>query len=172
MKPYLCIVLAVLLTSPTAYLQPGAKEVSLQIEDTFLNRLAGNWEGEGRVSGMESKLSMNWQQTLGGKFMRLTFRNEMRGRDGSSQVFEGHAYYKVAASNRYEGTWFDSQGAIHPIKATIDNQALISLWGSKETQQGRTIYRLTDDERIEVIDSLLSRDGSWKEFGRSLFRRR
>lgn len=140
--------------------------------DPITTRLIGSWRGEGKVMGLESRIQMKWERVLDGKFVRLTFRNEMRSPQGT-QVFEGHAYYQAQPDGndpgRWRGQWFDSGGEAHPINGKTEGDALIADWGTKETKQGRTIYRLLTANTAEVIDSVLAKDGQWKEFGRSKF---
>ena len=146
-------------------LNAGGKSV-----EPITTRLLGNWRGEGKVMGMESRLQMKWERVLEGKFARLTFRNEMRGKDGA-RLFEGHAYYQAQPDGTYRGQWFDSGGEAHPINGKVEGDALIAEWGTKETKLGRTIYRLLAADAVEVVDSVLAKDGQWREFGRAKFRR-
>ena len=144
------------------FAQPGA--------DPLLSRFAGQWSGTGTVLNQPSKIEMTWSWELGGQFLRLTFRNEM-----PKSAFEGHAYYRATgdpsttlrAGGRYRGVWFDNAGMIRPIEATSDGDALVSKWGTPETEEGETTYRLTSDSRMEIVDRVKSKDGTWREFGRS-----
>lgn len=139
--------------------------------DPFLNRLNGDWKAQGKAFGMEAKFHMKWAWVLQNRFIQLSYKIEMRGKDGQPQIFEGTAFYKPAANGKYEGTWFDSQRSIHPIAATADSSALTSFWGKPETEQGKSIYRLLDENRIEVVDAVRAKDGSWREFSRNTFGR-
>lgn len=136
--------------------------------EPITTRLLGSWRGEGKVMGLESRIQMKWERVLGGKFVRITFRNEMRGPQGP-QIFEGHGYYQAQPDGSYRGQWFDSGGEAHPIQGRAEGDALIADWGTKETKQGRTIYRLLAENTVEVVDSVLSKEGQWREFGRSKF---
>jgi hypothetical protein len=139
--------------------------------DNFLNRLSGVWKAEGMAFGMEAKFHMQWAWVLQNRFIQLSYKIEMRGKDGQPRIFEGTAFYKPGASGKYEGTWFDSQRSIHPIEATADSAALTSFWGKPETEQGKSVYRLLDENRIEVVDAVRAKDGSWREFSRNTFAR-
>ena len=144
------------------------------VPDPLLSRLAGQWSGTGTVLNQPSKIEMSWSWELGGQFLRLTFRNEM-----PKSVFEGHAYYRAAgdasaplsASGRYRGMWFDNSGMFRPLEARRDGDALVSKWGTPETEEGETTYRLTSDSRMEIVDRVKSKDGTWREFGRSIVTR-
>jgi hypothetical protein len=131
-------------------------------QDQLLSRLAGQWSGTGTVLNQSSKISITWTWELNGQFLRLTFRNEM-----PKAVFEGHAYYRPAGEGRYRGMWFDNSGMFRPLDARRDGDALVSKWGTPETEEGETTYRLTSDSRMEIVDRVKSKDGTWREFGRS-----
>jgi hypothetical protein len=133
--------------------------------DPLLSRLAGTWSGNGTVLGQPSKIEMTWNWELGGQFLRLTFKNTM-----PKSVFEGHAYYR-ATSGGYRGMWFDNAGMFRPLDARRDGDALVSKWGTPDTEEGETTYRLTSDSRMEIVDRVKSKDGTWREFGRSLVTR-
>ncbi len=56
---------------------------------------------------------------------------------------------------------------MRPIEATIDGDALVSKWGTPETEEGETTYRLLPDGRMDVVDRVKSKDGTWRRFGQS-----
>jgi hypothetical protein len=138
--------------------------------DPLLSRFLGEWSGTGTVLSEPSKIEMSWSAELGGEFVRLTLRNEM-----PKSLFEGHAYYRalgdpstpLRASGRYRGMWFDNSGMMRPIEATMDGDALVSKWGTPETEEGETTYRLLAGGRMEVVDRVKSKDGTWRQFGQS-----
>jgi hypothetical protein len=134
--------------------------------DTLLTRFAGQWSGTGTVLNQPSKISLTWTPELGAQFLRLTFRNEM-----PKTTFEGHAYYRPTGNGRYRGMWFDNSGMFRPLEARRDGDALVSKWGTPETEEGETTYRLTSDSRMEIVDRVKSKDGTWREFGRSIVTR-
>jgi len=149
----------------------SALVLTLASSEALLDRFTGDWKGEGRVLGMESRLTMRWEPVLDGRFVKLSFRNEMRNASAETQVFEGHAYYKPDGIGHYRGTWFDSSGALRPIEASAEGDALTSDWGTAETERGRTVYRLTDDGGMEVTDFVHTKDGPLRPFGQSRFKR-
>jgi hypothetical protein len=130
--------------------------------DALLNRFAGSWSGTGTVLNQPAKISMSWTWELGGQFLRLSFRNEM-----PKATFEGQAYYRPAGEGRYRGMWFDNSGMFRPLDAQRDGDALVSKWGTPQTEEGETTYRLMSDTRMDIIDRVKSKDGTWREFGRS-----
>ena len=137
--------------------------------DPLLSRFAGQWSGTGTVLNQPSKISTSWSWELGGQFLRLTFRNEM-----PKTAFEGHAYYRPAASSpgTYRGMWFDNSGMFRPLDARQEGDALVAKWGTPETEEGETTYRLTSDARMEIVDRVKSKDGTWRDFGRSVLTRK
>ena len=139
--------------------------------DPLLSRLAGEWTGTGTVLNQPSRIHMAWTWELSGRFMRLTFRNEM-GAAPKINVFEGHAYYRPGGDGQYRGMWFDNSGMFRPLEARRDGDALISRWGTPETEQGETTYRLRPDGSMEVIDRVKGKDGSWRDFGRAVYVRK
>ena len=130
--------------------------------DPLLSRLAGAWSGSGTVLGQPAKIEMTWSWELGGQFLRLTFRNEM-----PKSVFEGHAYYRATADGRYRGMWFDNAGMFRPLDARRDGDALVAKWGTPETEEGETTYRLLPDGKMDVVDRVKGKDGTWRQFGQS-----
>ena len=134
--------------------------------DTLLTRFAGQWSGTGTVLNQPSKISLTWTPELDGQFLRLTFRNEM-----PKTTFAGHAYYRPTGDGRYRGMWFDNSGMLRPLEARRDGDALVSKWGTPETEEGETTYRLTSDSRMEIVDRVKSKNGTWREFGRSVVTR-
>jgi hypothetical protein len=138
--------------------------------DPFLSRLEGEWTGTGTVLNQPAKIQMSWSWQLGGRFARLTFRNEM-GTAPKINVFEGHAYYRPTVEGQYRGMWFDNAGMFRPLEARRDGDALISKWGTPETEEGETTYRLLSGSEMEIVDRIKSKDGTWREFGRSRLRR-
>lgn len=140
------------------------------VADPFLARLAGHWSGEGTVLNQDSAIEMAWAWTLDGQFLELTFRNEMRGsRPGR---FEGRAFYRAIGSGNYRAFWIDNSGAIRPIDARTEGEALIASWGTPETEVGETTYRFVSATRLEVVDRVRQRDGAWRTFGQSVLMKR
>ncbi len=139
-------------------------------KNEIFDKLNGNWKGTGVVSGMNSIITMEWKNVMNDKFYRLTFRNEM-SRENDHFVFEGTAFYKTTADSETEGYWFDSMGLVRPIKAILDTDSIIANWGSKDTEEGKTSYRIIDADSMEVVDFVKTKTGIWREFGRSNFKR-
>lgn len=134
--------------------------------DPLLGRLAGQWSGTGTVLNQPSKIEMSWTWELGGRFLKLTFRSEM-GLAPQTSVFEGHAYYRATGEGQYRGMWFDNSGMSRPLDAKREGDALVSKWGTPETEEGETTYRLVSNGSMEVVDRVKGKDGTWRTFGQS-----
>jgi hypothetical protein len=135
-------------------------------QDAFLARLEGRWSGTGTVLNQPSRIDTQWSWTLGGAFFHLTFHNEM-GSGTKITRFEGEAYYRAVGDGRYRGMWFDNSGMMRPIGAVRNADALVSRWGTPETEEGETTYALVGGGRLEITDRVKSKDGTWRTFGQS-----
>ena len=135
-------------------------------QDAFLSRLEGRWSGTGTVLSQPSQIEMAWEWTLDGQFLQLTFRNDM-GRAPKVRRFEGRAFYRAVSEGRYRGMWFDNSGVMRPVDAVREGDALVSKWGTPDTEEGETTYRIAAEGRLEVTDRVKSKDGTWRTFGQS-----
>jgi hypothetical protein len=138
----------------------------------ILKKLEGSWYCKGKAFRMNADINMVWESVLQGKFTRISYRMDMQAADGKIQVFEGTALYQPTPDKNYRATWFDSGGEMHPITATADGVALTSIWGTPDTKLGKTIYSFKDNDNVEVIDYIQSKDGSWREFNRNTLSRK
>jgi len=132
--------------------------------------LSGSWAGTGELFGTAATYSMTWESVLAGRFIRLTFQNNMKNGDSFNLVLEAEAYYSIGAEGSVTATWFDTRGMILPIRGTIAGHVLTSDWGTPETEEGRTIYRLVDENRIDVED-YVKRNGEYQLFGSASYQR-
>jgi hypothetical protein len=110
--------------------------------------LQGSWRGAGTMFGRPSEARLEIRPALGGRFLELSYR---------AAGFEGRAFYRHAGAGRWRATWFDNRGTSFPIEAAAAGRTLTADWGSAETERGRTVYRLRDDGRLEVTDSVAGR---------------
>lgn len=133
--------------------------------------LVGHWQGTGEVRGMPSKQEMHWEPVLDGRFLRLSFDNRMTAPDGKEWRFQAQSYYRVEADDTIAGTWFDSRGVSFPLAGTVEpGGAMTILWGTPETERGRSSYRISD-AGLEVTDEVMGPDGAWRTFGRTTLTR-
>lgn len=134
--------------------------------------LYGDWEGEGKTSGLVASIRHTWKSALNGQYTTLQLHNRMTGEDGQSFVFEGTGYYQSANENALTGVWIDSQGNILPLHATIDDLTLVVIWGNEESKLGRSVYRLLPGGELEAVNSIKGQAGEWEEFGRAVLKRK
>lgn len=134
--------------------------------DGFFGRIAGAWIGSGSVTRRDSHVEFRVERGVGST-TRLHWRNVMQG--PRRDVFEGTAVYEKQTGGGYRATWWDSQGAKHPIGATegADGSSLTALWG----ESGKTEYSLVEGGELQVVDSVKRPDGGWSEFGRTRLKR-
>ena len=142
----------------------GAGEVSLR-------RLEGSWGGEGMFMGNRARLELKYEWVLNGKFLRLSLNNESRTQAGERQVFEGHAYYEAKSDGSVSGTWFDSRGVSFALKGSFEGDTLTVLWGGSDQEQGKSVYRLVEANRLEVTDSVKQKNGEWRQFASAVVTR-
>lgn len=138
------------------------------LADPFEKRILGIWSGQGSAFGMPANISMAWEPDLQSNFLLLNYRMDMRDTSGRVQTFEGKAYYQPAGTpGQYKATWFDSGGEMHPVEATYDGQILTANWGTPATKMGKTTYHFVDNNTVEIVDYIQTKDGSWKAFNRN-----
>ena len=157
----LVLLLGLAFATPTA-----ATQTLLPIQ---LEWLVGKWEGGGTHSGRQSKAKLDAAIVLGSQYVELSYRADFGDRPPRS--FEGRAFYWPLSDGGWKGHWFDSFGNKLPISASVNGTSLTSDWGTAGTEQGRTIYRLLPDGRLEIVDYQLATDGSHREFARQTLRR-
>ncbi len=133
-----------------------------------LDRFAGAWAGPGTLHGSKANLELRVDRALGGRFVRLQHQNrvEMPGR---TMAFEGLAFYRAAGAG-FAATWFDSFGHVYSVTAALDGDTLRAEWGTPDTEQGLSVYRLSAPGTLEVTDSV-KRAGTLQEFGRATLTR-
>ena len=152
----------------TAGRQPAAPAPA--VSAGVFAELDGRWAGTGIILGQPSRVQMEWAAVLDGRFVRLTFVSHI-GTGPTGRRFEGHAYYERRTDGSIRATWFDSGGLVRPITAVERPGTLVSAWGTPATEEGETTYSVTAPGVMQVVDRVKSKDGSWREFGRSTLSR-
>lgn len=139
--------------------------------DPTMKLLAGQWQGVGNAFGGQAQISMNWDPAIENQFMRISYRLDISTWDGHKRVFQAAGFYRPTTENRYQGTWVDTTGAIHPINAVAEKDALIANWGTPDTQEGMTRYEFIDTDTIEITDSVKNKEGKWIQFSKNTVKR-
>lgn len=130
---------------------------------------SGTQNGTGTLMGSDAEFSMNWEWTLDKQFLKLTFENRRNSKSGEPIVFKANGYYKILSDSTIRGSWFDSRGISFPLKGSVSDTALTIIWGSAETEQGKTIYSV-DSNGIKVEDYFLS-ENNYQQFGMAFYPR-
>ncbi len=146
------LLLALLCAAPAAAQAPAGS----------LDWLVGSWRGTGTRMGAATEARLDVRPALAGRFVELSF---------VSSGFEGRAFYRRVDGARWRGEWFDIRGVHFGIDAVEGVRTLTADWGSDATERGRTVYRLLEDGRLELVDRVTGRDGTSREFARHLLRR-
>lgn len=152
-----------------ALFAPFAAAAEPDVKPLIIERFLGEWRSDGPAFGAPAETRMVWTRALGGRFYRLDYRIEMR-REAETSVFEGAAYYRAAGAGGAEGYWADNSGALHPIRAEEDGDALVSHWGVEGEKYGRTRYELSPSGEMQVTDWIMSAQG-WRQFNQNTFER-
>jgi hypothetical protein len=148
-------------------LSDAVAQAQRPVMPALMSQLDGAWRGSGTILGQPSRVEMQWQPALDGRFVRLTFVSHI-GPEPRSQRFEGHAYYQATAEGgRLRASWFDSSGLVRPVEAVATTDTLVATWGTPETEVGETTYRLVTANEMDVVDRVRGQNGVWREFGRS-----
>ena len=130
-----------------------------------------NWDGSGVLMGKDAKFSMDWQSVLGDKFLKLEFQNQRKSEDGKNIVFRATAFYKIVNDTSVVGNWFDNRGVTFPLKGSIKENVMTILWGSDDTEQGKTIYSYSTENVINVEDFVMNK-GTYFKFGNATYNRK
>lgn len=132
---------------------------------SFFEKVSGHlWKGTGELLGSEATFKMEWKQVLDNKFYQLSFQNQ---RENSKEyIFKAIGFYKIKDNTTINGTWFDSRGYSFPLKGNLQDNKLVVYWGSPEYEEGKTIYSIQPDGRIEVQDYFL-RGREFVNFGKA-----
>lgn len=127
-----------------------------------------DWKGTGNLLGSEAEFTMKWTWVLDNKFLKLEFQNKRISNSGQEVVLQSHAYYQPKSDSLFEGTWFDSRGVIFPVSGTLQELTFTVLWGSPETEQGKTVYTIVSQEEATVTDYFLQEE-NYVKFGEASY---
>lgn len=138
------------------------------VAQTSLNPFIGKWEGSGTLFNNPAKFELEFSLELNNKFLHVKFHNAyaIQGKDYS---MDARAYYAIAKDS-LSGQWFDSRGVQLPVNAVLDGTTLTSLWGNTETEEGKTVYTLKDNDELFITD-FVKRKGVFTQFGEATYKR-
>ncbi len=127
-----------------------------------------HWNGVGMLMSKKATFTMDWQRVLGNQFIKLEFQNKRKSKNNKDIIFRATAFYKIVNDTTVTGNWFDNRGMSFPLKGHIKENELTILWGSNETEMGKTIYRYTNDNIITVEDFIMN-NGKYYKFGSATY---
>lgn len=119
----------------------------------------GNWSQPCDAWGVPAICTTRWSR--GKHSSHLVQDYAIHRTSEGSQVFAGRGVYRIDGT-AVHGAWEGSNGAIHPITGKFESNALRVVWGTPETEMGRSEYVLEQDT-LTVTDSVLTPDG-WRDF--------
>lgn len=131
---------------------------------TFNESIIGKWEGQGALMGNEASFSMNWKNTLGDKFLKLTFQNQFADKSGVKRIMKANGYYNLKTMKGY---WFDSRGYMLPLSLEVTEASMTVFWGDETSEKGKTIYTLVGKD-INVKDFIFRND-KYLSFGNASY---
>ena len=131
--------------------------------------LLGEWDGNGQLFGNEASFEMIWRRVLNDQFLELTFQNKYMTKQGGSRTMNARAFYKHE-NDSINGHWFDTRGVMLLLKGNVVADTVTILWGSDNTEQGKTIYQKVDGE-IRTIDFYL-KERVYHQFGNATYKKR
>jgi len=171
MPRFVRVVVALLAVACLAPLSAAAQDAAAPVRRNnfpIFFDFFGTWRGEGVVGGWPSKIEMTWAPVIDGRFIRVTWKNDMVSKTGEPSRFEGEGTYRPMPDieAHHNGTWFYSQGMSYALVGRVAGDSLATTWTQSSGAQGRTTYRLVDRNTMIVRDEML-RDGKWNSFGLS-----
>jgi len=138
---------------------------------TFLEKVNNSsWHGLGELMNSPAQFAIQWDTIFQGAFYRLSFENIRNSDKKNKIVFKAKGYYNMVNDSVVKGNWLDSRGVTLPINGKLTANQMIILWGSKDTEQGKTIYTLTTFYELEVKDFIL-KNMEYHPFGFAAYKR-
>ncbi len=121
--------------------------------------IIGSWSSACDAWGTPAVCTSDWSRGLHANHVVQTY-SIVRQSD-QALLFSGRGVYRIAADG-IDGYWEDSQGAIHPLAGSYENDTVAVIWGTPATAMGRSEYAVKDGT-LTARDFSLSEDG-WREF--------
>lgn len=119
----------------------------------------GHWSQPCDAFGVPARCSSVWSH--GKHPSHLVQDYAIVRQSDQAQIFAGRGVYRFEGG-QVEGSWEDSQGAIHRLAGTYQDEVLKVTWGSVSTEIGRSEY-VHEDGTLSVRDSVLREQG-WHQF--------
>jgi hypothetical protein len=104
---------------------------------------------------------ITWESIVMGQGTRLAV--SIRDTTGTTPLFEGVAQFGPGLS---QGSWIDSRHSLYPLTGVASDSAVRTSWRRDGSEIGRSAYELLGDGRLLLVDSVVTRDGTWREINR------
>ena len=144
---------------------------NIQKEYSILTALINkNWTGNGELMGNEATFTMDWKSVLDNKFIKLEFQNKRKSSNNKDIVFSATAFYKIVNDTMVVGNWFDNRGTTFPLKGAITENKITILWGSEETETGKTIYQYISESDKVIVEDFIMNNGRYAKFGYATYK--
>jgi hypothetical protein len=121
----------------------------------------GEWRGRGSFVGTPALAVITWEPILMGQGTRLAV--SIRDTTGATPLFEGIAQFGPGLA---QGSWIDSRHNLYPLTGVVREATLATSWRREGTEIGRSGYRLLEGGALLLVDSVVTRDGTWREINR------
>lgn len=119
----------------------------------------GTWEAPCDAWGTAAICRSVWAEGMHSSHSTQTY--SITHAETGDVMFAGRGLYRIDGAD-VRGYWEDSQGAVHPLLGSWDGTALQVIWGTPETEVGRSTYTLSNVE-LTTVDEVQD-DGAWRTF--------
>jgi hypothetical protein len=161
----LLIAAAFALSAPPVAAQDATPVV--QAARPSLDWMVGEWAGEGVLFGRPSKVTMSVKPAIGGNGVALDYAIKIQASDKAPAMdFAAHAFFREGAKGRWAGRWGDNFGNLHDVSGRIDGQAMYTMWGSPDTEMGKSSY-VIDAGAMVITDHVVRGRGEFEQFAMS-----
>lgn len=127
--------------------------------DTPAAEFVGDWSSACDAWGVAAVCTSNWH--AGKHHSHLVQEYAIRREADGVLIFSGRGLYRFEDTD-VDGMWEDSQGAVHELSGSFADGTLRIIWGSAQTEIGRSVYT-RDAQGLSVRDSVLTETG-WRQF--------
>lgn len=137
----------------------GGHVAHAETEGALPAAFLGNWSQSCDAWGTPATCTTRW--SAGKHSSHLIQDYAIHRLSDGAQIFAGRGVYRIDG-DAVHGAWEGSNGAIHPITGKFEGDALRVVWGTPETEIGRSEYVL-ENGMLTVTDSVLAPQG-WRAF--------
>lgn len=130
---------------------------AVHAEDTASPR--GLWEAPCAAWGMAATCRTEWSSGMHDSHTVQTY--SIVNAETGDVLFAGRGLYRVDGE-QVTGYWEDTTGSVHPLQGSWVSGIFEVIWGTPETEVGRSVYTFNEGE-LDVVDSVQT-DAGWRDF--------